>query len=314
MDLSNDFKRNETQALIEIENLRGGKEARLEREWLAAEKSEILPLPPGHEVISLSKNRIEYLNTFTGFSSERKLPPDPRTFSSMAFTAARILIPRLSLKIESLGAKGASQEILDSCESVLQAASQFILLEGGSGPRNSSDLDEPLTTPGSKLLRKDSKPYPDLKSLQLSSFDLLRDIQGFVSSLRSPMLKDGEGFGSQIPPCLPTPEEWQSLHMARRVKAIEGKAANFQIRVDKMYDHRQWRKFRGPTLEKMTIERQKTMERVRIQQLCEKAPVVKCKVRIHSIRIVGLKKPIFLSMYLRFDLNKVAATNSSQGH
>lgn len=313
MDLSNNFKRNEIQALIEIENLRGGKEARLEREWLAEEKSESLLLPPWHKIISLSKNRTEYLKTATGFSSERRLSLDPRTFSSMAFTAARIIIPRLSLKLEFLGAKGAAQEVLESTESVLEAASRFTLLEGESGPLDSSDLDEPLAALGSKWLHNDFKPYAELEAVQISSFELLRNIQGFLSSLRGPTLRDGDEFGSPIPQYLPTLQEWQSLHMARRARAIEDQAASVQNWAEKIHGFRQWRNGHGSRLEKRNIEQQKAMKRLRILQLCKRNPVVKHRVRIRSIRADGLRTPNFFSTHLQFDLDKVAAADNNQG-
>jgi len=59
-------------------------------EWLAEEQLEGLPLPPRYVVISLSENKTEYLNTITGFSSERRPSLDPRTFGSLVFTTARI--------------------------------------------------------------------------------------------------------------------------------------------------------------------------------------------------------------------------------
>ena len=222
-------------------------------------KSEILTLPPEYEVISLSKDKAEYLNTLTGFSSERKPPIDPKTFGSMAFTAARILIPRFRWNIDFLKAKEASREILESCKSVLQAASHFTLLGEGSGPSNLSVLDEVLVTLDSNWLLDISEIHADLKAFKILSFELLRNIQEFRSSLRSPTLKDSDGLESQIPYHLPTLQQWQSLQMAHRAEAVKDQASSVKIEIEKVDNYGR----RGRLYGSLSIERQKAITSVR---------------------------------------------------
>ena len=185
------------QDLVRNSNLRGGKETRLGREALALEKSEFLPLPFDWVIIKSSEGEVEYLNTTTGFVSKQKPAQDPRTFSCMAFTAARILVPSLIMALEQMNHKHFADEYLQSCESVLEIASAFALLEGESGPAELSDLDTLLAIFYSSRLKERitllPSSYSKLQHIQDMYYALLRDIQGFACSLWRPEPRPGVG-------------------------------------------------------------------------------------------------------------------------
>ncbi|KAL8818114.1 MAG: hypothetical protein Q9191_008010 [Dirinaria sp. TL-2023a] len=177
---------------IRIANLSGGREARLEREWLSEEKGENLPLPFQYEAIAIDGNLREYLNTATGYSSPQAPGVDPRSFSAMAFTAARVIVPRLSLSPECLCLEPSSEDCIRSCDLVCEAALQFTVLEGDSGPLGGSDLDLITSTFYAEIPVYRGHPNTKLEIVQQEYYELLQNIQGFVSSLRCPTLRDRE--------------------------------------------------------------------------------------------------------------------------
>ena len=82
--------RNLHKVIDEQRRLQGGPETRLELEWLATAKSMTIPSPKAEVYpVRLDKDKIEYLNTTTGFVSTEVPSNNPRTFTSMAFIDSR---------------------------------------------------------------------------------------------------------------------------------------------------------------------------------------------------------------------------------
>ena len=283
---------NDIQKLIRNENLRGGLETRREREWLAKQS---VSLPSSTFEIhksTLPTGEVQYLNSTTGFLSTDKPLEDARTFSSMAFTAAMIIVPRLSLTLEALVLENAPMEHQKSCEQVLQAASVFTLLEGEEGPAKRSDLDMLLAVRQQGLIRDEDttsslgQPYTDLEHVQQLNYELLSNIQGFVSSLRSPTLHDIERSDPFIHFERPTLDYWRSLQIPRRTCDIESQAVacrNFGGLI------RNLRKWTGSVSKAEDAKERLSLEEVREVQ----RNGFKSKVRLQISTITGLKKRNF---------------------
>ena len=286
------------QTLIETAILSGGRNARLEREWLGEVRSVFLPSPT-HEILLIDTlNGKEFLNTTTGYISGQQPCSDPRSFSSMAFTAARIVLPCLCFCLEQLIQKQGPEELRQSCESVIDATSVFTILEGEHGPTRSSDLDAILSLAHSVSLQ-DKKmgarptwpPYEDLKLVQEEFYGLLRPIQGFLSSLQSPTLKDLETFKitSPRPLSILSFQDWRRLQMPRRANDIEYQAAVCRNLRKQIQDCRTSRNRNSMTKETNAKERNALAE-VRELQLRENVSVEYPNVRLHVLSAEGLKK------------------------
>lgn len=294
-----DFAKHVQQGLIKAVtrnfNLRGGKESRLGREALAKDKLEFLPLPFDCIEIPSSKERIEYLNTTTGFISTEKPPQDPRTFSTMAFTAARILVPCLSMALEHMSLRAYANEYLQSCESVLEVASSFRLLEGESGPTELSDLDTLVAICRSSRIEDQdtilASSYSRLEDIQIVYYALLKNIQGFASSLWIPDLQKGFRFDSFVPSNLSGPSTWEKVFTKRRANIIEDQARSCKEFEALIQECREWRKIGGAPLENCDAERRIALKNLRISQLEEKNS--KAKARILSLAVYRLRKRTF---------------------
>ena len=288
--LLNEKKENDIQKLIHDENLRGGLETRREREWLAQRKMVSLPYSTFEiYTVEVPRGGVEYLNSTTGFLSTDKPLEDPRTFSSMAFTAAMIIVPRLSATLEALVLAKAPMDYQKSCEQVLEAASVFTLLEGEDGPAKRSDLDMLLALRPQEQLRDEyttgslGQQLTDLEHVQHLNFELLKNIQGFVSSLQSPKLWDIAHSDPFYHFELPTLEDWRSLQMPRRTRDIEFQAVDCRDFGGLIRNTRKWRSSlladrdaKGPLL----------LRNVRALQQSE----FRSKVRLQISAITGLKK------------------------
>ncbi|KAL8794104.1 MAG: hypothetical protein Q9195_003289 [Heterodermia aff. obscurata] len=297
-----DFAKAEEQRLIQTitrnVNLRACKEMRLGREALAEDKAEVLPLPFNYIEMPLSNGEVEYLNTTTGFLSTQRPAQDPRAFSSMAFTAARILVPCLSMASEYMSLKGFADEYLQSCESVLEVASSFRLLEGESGPTELSDLDELLEISHALLSYVPSvipALYSKLGDIQDTYYWLLRDIQGFASSLWEPDPQKGSRFDRFVPSDLSGLPTWEKLFTKRRAINIEDQARSCEEFAALIQECRELRKIRGTHWEEMDTDRRKALFDMRTAQLKEKQPTSRTKGRITSLGITGLRKRWFRS-------------------
>ena len=293
-----DRARKHLPSVIQKAILFGSHEARLEREWLAKKKLYCLPLPFEYEVIKVGNHTIEYLNTTTGFSSDHTPPIDPRTFTSMAFTAAKIMVPRLSMSMELLGLKRASDHCLRCCESVLEAALQFVLLAGEPDRATSSDLDIMQAIGYSASLGDDPLvldcPYLGLEAVQKQYYQLLQNIQGFLSSLQTPSLRDRAQFDPLATFELPILEQWQLTQMPSRAKIIEDQAAACKELSVLFETCRAWGKDHGFSLEESNVKQRMVLKKVKESQLYERGQSMKCKVRLKSISVVGLKGGNFL--------------------
>ena len=285
------------QDLIRNLNLRGGRETRLGREALALDKSEFLPLPFDCMRIQLSEGEFEYLNTTTGFLSTQKPAQDPRTFSSMAFTAARILVPSLFMALEQMNLKHFADECLQSCESVLEIASAFALLEGESGPAELSDLDALLaisySCPPIDKVTLLAASYSSLQHIQDMYYALLRDIQGFACSLWRPEPRRGLRLDHCVPSNLSGPSMWEGSFAKRRVNIIEDQARSCKKFTAVIQECRQWRKLQGATLEEFETERRLALRSLRISQIQSSKDASRPTFFIEKVAVTGFRKRTF---------------------
>ena len=298
-----DFAKAEEQKLfqesLQESNLRGGKQARLGREALAINKSELLPLPFDCVRIqsSESQTKYEYLNTTTGFLSTQEPAQDPRTFSSMAFTAGRILVPCLSMASEQMSLQNFADEYLQSCESVLEIASSFALLEGESGPTELSDLDALLAIfYSSPLEDKDpilASTYPILQHIQDIYYALLRDIQGFACTLWIPEPRQGLTLDQCVISNLSGPSAWKGKSAKRRVNIIEDQARHCKSFTAVIQECRKWRKLQGALLEKSDTERRVALKDLRISQIQQLKDASRPMILIKNVAVTGLRKRTF---------------------
>ena len=298
VDFAKGVRQKKVRAMIRNKNLRACKETRLGREALAEDKSEVLPLPFDCIQIPSSRGEVEYLDTTTGFLSMQKPPQDPRTFSSMAFTAARILVPCLSMALEYMSSKELADEYLQSCESVLEAASSFRLLEGESGPTELSDLDALLaisraSPPKDQELIPAS--YSSLEYIQPKYYALLREIQGFASSLWKPDRQRGLTFDRFVLSNLFELSTWEPLYMKHRVNNIEDQARSCKEFVGLIQECREWRKLGGGPLEEADAERRRALKDLRTSHShwIWKQPTSWTKAKITNLAISGLRKRMF---------------------
>ena len=287
--------------LIETAILNGGRNARLEREWLAEAKSVFLPLPDYEIHIIETPTSKEYLNSTTGYVSVQKPSWDPRSFSSMAFTAARILLPLLCFCLEQLIQKQAPGELQQSCESVINAASVFTVLEGEHGPTKSSDLDAIQATAHSISLQEKGvdaelpwlgPSYVDLKVVQEEYYGLLRSIQGFLSSLQCPTLEVLEN-SNITSPSLPSlgSHDWRRLQMPRRANEIEHQAdvcRNWRQPIEGCRESRNINM--NEIAEETNVEGRKALAEVRTLQLSKNVLMEHPNARLHVLSADGLKK------------------------
>ena len=282
-------------------NLRSGKQARLGREALAINKSEHLPLPFDCVRIesSESETKYEYLNTTTGFLSTQEPAQDPRTFSSMAFTAGRILVPCLSMAVEQMSLQNFADEYLQSCELVLEIASSFALLEGESGPTELSDLDALLALMYSSPLEENdpilTTIYPILQHIQDSYYALLRDIQGFACTLWGLKLRQGLTLDHCVISNLFRPSAWEKAPVKRLVNIIENQARNCKSFTVMIQDCRRWRKLEGARLEENDTDtkRRVALKDLRIAQPQQAKEAGRPMVLIKNVAVNGLRKRTF---------------------
>ena len=300
-----DFAKGEERKLFKESlqklNLRSGKQARLGREALASNKSEHLPLPFDCVRIesSESETKYEYLNTTTGFLSTQEPAQDPRTFSSMAFTAGRILVPCLSMAVEQMSLQNFPHEYLQSCESVLEIASSFALLEGESGPTELSDLDALLAIIYSSSL-EDKDPiltstYPSLQHIQDIYYALLRSIQGFACTLWRLKLRQGLTLDQCVSSNLFRPSVWEKSPAKRLVIIIKNQARNCKSYTAVIQECRRWRKLQGARLEQYDTDtkRRVALKDLRISQLQQLKEASRPMVLIKNVAVTGLRKRTF---------------------
>lgn len=102
----------------------------------------------------------------------------------MVFTAARVVTPRLSYFMDCLETRNPPKELKASCETVLESCSVYELMEGKEGPTDTSDLDKSMCAFQSTELDQ----RHDLPMFRIRSYELLRNIQGFLWSLSTPRL------------------------------------------------------------------------------------------------------------------------------
>ena len=288
------------QAHVERRILDSGRKARLERDWLAEAKSVFLPSPRYEVHIIDTPTGKEFLNSATGYISTQRPCPDPRSFSSMALTAAKILLPCLCFCLEEFIQKQAPEKLRQSCESVIDATSIFTVLEGEHGPTKSSDLDEILALAHSISLHDEAMgarptwlgpPYEDLKLVQEEYYGLLRLIQGFLGSRSSPTLKDLENSREVSFTSLLGSRFYcgDSLETHRFAELIEHKAAvcrNLRMQIQDCRGS----KNRNSMAKQMNIEGRKALAEVRTLQLSENVWGEHPRAILHIRSAEGLKK------------------------
>ena len=300
LDFAKSEQQKSLQDLIQNLNLRGSKEARLGREALAIDKLEVLPLPSDCMAIAHPENEAgyEYLNTTTGFLSSRAPAQDPRTFSSMAFTAGRILVPCLSMALEQMSLQDFADDYLQSCESVLEVASSFALLEGESGPTELIDLDALLalfySSPPEDKDTFQASSYPHLlQHIQKIYYELLRDIQGFACSLWRPKPLQGLSLNRFVASNLSEMSIWERSLTKHRGDIIVHQARNCKIFKAVIQECRQWRELHGAPLEKSDTERRVALKDLRTSQVQELKDASRPMVFIEEVAVTGFRKRTF---------------------
>ena len=238
----------------------------------------------------------EYLNTTTGFLSLHRPASDPRTFSSMAFTAGRILVPCLSMALEQMSLQDFADGYLQSCESVLKIASSFALLEGESGPTELSDLDTllavfDLSSPEDRDMFQASH-LSVLRGVQNQYYDLLRDIQGFACSLWRPEPRQGLSFNRFVASNLSGPSTWERSFTKRRGDIIEHKAKDCGGLPAMIQKCRQWRKLHLAQVVQSDTERRVALKDLRTSQFQEIKDASK-RIFIKEVTVTGLRKRTF---------------------
>ena len=212
----------------------------------------------------------------------------------MAFTAARILVPRLNFAIGCLHLKGAPKEYSQSCETVLEAALSFRLLEGENGSIVWSDLDtcQARLSSRSNYCGDRSLFMNLLIEAQQHWYALLRNIQGYLSVLLHLRLKDIEFCSPSSAIDIPTLQHWYSLHMPFRSERIQDLVLACERAKKVIHDVREWAKtldFSGLSSHQMgTLQ-------LRAEQLDLVVPVRKVRVKIESLTIIGLERGSLLS-------------------
>ena len=191
-----------------------------------------------------------------------------------------------------------------SCEQVLEAASVFTLLEGEDGPAKRSDLDMLLAVRQQGQLRDEDttvslgRQHTDLEHVQQLNYELLKNIQGFVSSIQSPKLWDIAHSHPLYGFELPTLEYWRSLQIPRRTRDIESQAVDCRGFGGLIRNTRKWR---SSLLEDHDAKGRLFLKNVRELQQSE----LRSKVRLHISAIAGLKKRKFFresfSGHLRYN-------------
>lgn len=206
----------------------------------------------------------------------------------MAFSASRILIPRLTWSLEALDGKGAPEGILRSCESVLEALSQFAILEVSSGPLHSIDVDMVSIEVGITLFA--GFFGIDINTTRMEFFALFQDLQGFIFSLKSPMLKDRKQIDIQGSSEISSLSAWESSFMSYRTQRIKTRARAMRCRDNASFTRLiEWPTRNAPRNPSSKPERRENSKKIRISQRHERTTPGKLVVRLRKLSATGSK-------------------------
>ena len=224
-------------------------------------KPEKALLPHDWEYEHLVPDRPRYVNKFTGEWSIEKPAASQKSFSSMAFSAARIWIPRISQTREDWSEELAEMNptirkiYYDALQVVLDATLKFSFLESEDGPTHASNFDRYLHAarliPFQDLSPYSTCPVAKLEQAQVQCSSLLSKIQAFIFELKDEKdrvtirtkpehyatSKTWSTICSRSPPSLSV---WREMQMPQRAAAIYEKALQWSAIQHSLSECREW--------------------------------------------------------------------------
>ena len=274
VDLATKAKEQNFQQLVEDSNLQGARLAKYEQQLLWSTRPDQTILPWGWSRDDTPSDGVQYTSPL-GFQSRSDPVIPTNSFTSLAFNAARVCIPRISQAQEKWGrytakmSKKISKEYQEALELVLLAASNFVILESSHGPTKFSDLDN-LVAMADLAVVDDSPefegcPVGILRDLQHECYSILNAIQGFVFELKDSELKQivrgsvswemrdheiKQDDCSESPPGI---REWRKLQMPTRAARINVESGRWDMIQETISNCRAWYKSH-PVLESRAIE------------------------------------------------------------
>lgn len=259
IDSATEAKERNFQQLVEESNLQGAMVAQHELELLWSARPDLSIIPWGWTLNNTPSEGFQYTSPLGVMSRSRPVVPAD-SFTSLAFNAATVCMPRISQAQEKWGkhtakmSKHLSNEYQMSLERVLEAASKFVILEGSHGPTSFSDLDslvamaDLLVVNGSPV--SEGFPIAMLGGLQQECYNMLNAIDGFVFELKESELKQlirsSEPLVDQVikqndcsdsPPSI---REWRRLQMPARALMIEKDSSRWDTIQSTISDCRAW--------------------------------------------------------------------------
>ena len=203
----------------------------------------------------------------------------------MVFTAERVVKPRLSYFMDCLESRNPPKELKASCETVLESCSIYELMEEKEGPTNISDLDRSMSAFQSTELDQ----AQDLPMFRERSYELLRNIQGFLWSLSTPRLRDVGRFDPLANVHLPILYGWQTLFLSHRAEVIIRESTALTQLLEE--GSKRWKEvLHSPEIEKQIDILRKGLIDMRMLQYAERKLPKKPNARIHRLKVTGIKK------------------------
>lgn len=271
VDVATKDKEEKFQQLVKESNLQGSGVSQYEQKLLWSTRPDPAILPWGWKRDYTPSEGIRYTSPLGAV--QRRDPEIPvRWFTSIAFNAARVCIPRISQAQEKWGrhtakmSKDLSNEYQEALELVLLAASNFVILESSNGPTKFSDLDNMVAM--AELIVLDDSPEFDgcpvaiLRDLQLECYSMLTAIQGFVfelkhsESIRGSMSWEMHEHAIKQDDCSDSPpsiREWRRLQMPARATKINSDSGRWDSIQETIHNCRAWIRSH-PELESRVVE------------------------------------------------------------
>ena len=261
VDIATKAKEQNLQQLVEESNIQGARVAKYEQRLLWSTRPDHTTIPWGWKLSRTLSEGVQYTSPLGAMSrTDPVIPAD--CFTSLAFTAARVCIHRISQAQEKWGrhtakmSKKSSNEYQEALELVLLAASKFVVLESSHGPTKFSDLDN-LVAMADLVVMDDSLefescPVAILRDLQHECYSMLNAIEGFVFELKDSKLKQGirdsvswEKFDPAIKQddCSDSPpsiRKWRRLQMAARATRINSASSRWDMIQETISNCRAW--------------------------------------------------------------------------
>ena len=263
VDLAKRAKEQKFQQLVEDSNLQGARLAIYEQRLLWSTRPDQTILPWGWSRDDTPSYGVQYTSPLGLRSgSDPVIPTD--SFTSLAFNAARVCIPRISQAQEKWGRytakmpKKFSNEYQEALELVLLAASNFVILESSHGPTKFSDLDNLVAMADLAVVDGSPEfegcPVAILRDLQHECYNMLNAIEGFVFELKDSELKQfvraspslsRSKYAIKQDDCSDSPPsigEWWRLQMPVRAARINFESRRWDMIQETVSNCRAWYK------------------------------------------------------------------------